>query len=104
MKSAKPMQTSSLFKISTEVGITNAEFSKHTLVPKKYVKLTNGLSASNLPCTVNFKQKSANPLPTMNSAPEILKSAFGSPTSTLPYTDKNKYEVGIPSVDYEQCY
>ena len=58
-------------------------YSKATPVPEKYAKSANGL-------------------PTMNSTPVILKSAIGSPTSILPCTDKIKFEVGKPNVDYEQ--
>ena len=90
MKSANPLQTSSLFKIFIEVSTVVVEFVKCTPVSAKHVKSASGLSTSNLPCTVNLELKSANPLPTMNSVPKILKLTFGSLTLTLPCMDKNK--------------
>ena len=48
MKSANPLQTSSLFKIFTEVGTAVAEFANATPIFAKHVKLAFGPSASNL--------------------------------------------------------
>ena len=48
MKSANPLQTSSLFKIFTEVSTVVVEFAKATLVFAKHVKSAFGPSASNL--------------------------------------------------------